>query len=169
MAHFQDGFIGRLQWNCTLKETEALSLCTDSHLPPALLSLCQMVERRFFTKWHGSPCSFMAQGSPYPRIPFQVTAGRWMEPGIWGCIVLLLLLFVCVHLFFSPQMLVLFPQGLGEIVLTTQWSVLLEPSVVTKPEFTAFTPVRHIVTITSLAHSPLSLTRKNKPPKLGWN
>lgn len=100
MAHFQDGFIGRLQWNCTLKETEALSLCTDSHLPPALLSLCQMVERRFFTKWHGSPCSFMAQGSPYPRIPFQVTAGRWMEPGIWGCIVLLLLLFVCVHLFF---------------------------------------------------------------------
>lgn len=120
----------------------------------------------FFTKWHGSPCSFMAQGSPYPRIPFQVTAGRWMEPGTWGCIVLLLLLFVCVHLFFFSPDVGTFPQGLGEIVLTTQWSVLLEPSVITKPEFT---PVRHIVTITSLAHSSLSLTRKNKPPKLGWN
>lgn len=75
---------------------------------------------------------------------------------------------VCASFFFSPDVGT-FPQGLGEIVLTTQWSVLLEPSVITKPEFTAFTPVRHIVTITSLAHSPLSLTRKNKPPKLGWN
>lgn len=122
----------------------------------------------FFTKWHGSPCSFMAQGSPYPQIPFQVTAGRWMEPGIWGCIVLLLLLllFVCVHLFFFSPDVGTFPQGLGEIVLTTQWSVLLEPSVITKPQFT---PVRYIVTITSLAHSSISLTCKNKPPKLGWN
>lgn len=73
---------------------------------------------------------------------------------------------VCAHLFFFSPDVGTFPQGLGEIVLTTQWSVLLEPSVITKPQFT---PVRYIVTITSLAHSSLSLTRKNKPPKLGWN
>lgn len=164
MAHFQDGFIGRLQWNCTLKETEALSLCTDSHLPPALLSLCQMVERRFFYKVTWLPLFLYGAGVTLPSDPISGDSRKMdgaRDLGMYSFVVVC----VCASFFFSPDVGT-FPQGLGEIVLTTQWSVLLEPSVITKPEFT---PVRHIVTITSLAQSSLSLTRKNKPPKLGWN
>lgn len=82
-----------------------LSLCTESHLLPALLWSCQMVWGEVFTKWHGPPRFFMALGSPYHGLLFQVTAGRWMEQGILGWVV------------YSFRGWCISPQGLGEIAL----------------------------------------------------
>ncbi len=58
-------------------------------LSPASSSIITVPDGRgeVFTKWHGPPCAFMVWGSPYHGLPFQVTAGRWMEQGILGWVV----------------------------------------------------------------------------------
>lgn len=104
MAHFQDGFIGRLQWNCTLKETEALSLCTDSHLPPALLSLCQMVERRFFYKVTWLPLFLYGAGVTLPSDPISGDSRKMdgsRDLGMYSFVVVVVC--VCASFFFLPR------------------------------------------------------------------
>lgn len=64
-----------------------LSLCADSHLFTALLSHCQMVEERFSQSDMALLVPLWWWGSPYHGLPFQVTAGRWMEQGILGWVV----------------------------------------------------------------------------------
>lgn len=106
MAHFQDGFIGRLQWNCTLKETEALSLCTDSHLPPALLSLCQMVERRFFYKVTWLPLFLYGAGVTLPSDPISGDSRKMdgaRDLGMYSFVVVVVVVCVCASFFFLPR------------------------------------------------------------------
>lgn len=79
--------VGRSEAACSRTSyPDSFSLCTDAQLLPALLSRCQMVEGRF-SQSDMALLFHLGVGVTLPRLPFQVTAGRWMGQGILGWVV----------------------------------------------------------------------------------